>query len=284
MRLDRLAAVARRPEPFQPSEAPFWDDPWISARLLEAHFDDSTQAASRPAASIRAAVDRLVRDGVVAPGTRVLDLGCGPGRYAEALARHGAVVTGVDLSERSIGVARRRAAEAGLSIEYRRQDFTTLDDEAGFDVVMQVYGEVNTFSDDVRDALLAAARRALVPGGLLLLDLSTPALRRGEGGPNRWSVEQDGLWRPGTCLVLTDGYGYEGDVWCDQYVVVAPADGTPDGPGEVTVYRMWFHDYVPETITPVLARAGFAVEQTWEGLDGGAYRGGDWLGVLARAV
>lgn len=279
MTLDRLAAVAGRPEPFAPGEAPFWDDPWISSRLLEVHFDDSTEAASRPSRTIRAAVDRLARDGVVGPGTRVLDLGCGPGRYAELLAGLGAVVTGIDLSPRSIATARERAAAQGLPIEYRVQDFHTLDDEAAYDVVLQVYGEVNTFADDVRDRLLAAARRALVPGGRLVLDLSTPPLRRRVGRRRGWSLEHDGLWRPGPCLVLTDGYAYDGDVWCDQYLVV-----TDDPERPVTAYRMWFHDYLPETIGPVLARAGFEMVGTWEGLEGGAYAGGEWLGVLARAV
>ncbi len=277
--LDRVASLAGRPEPFAPGTAAFWDDPYISARLLEHHLDDATEAASRPGPSIRAAVDRLVRDGVVGPGTRVLDLGCGPGRYAELLAEAGCVVTGVDLSERSIGYAREQAARRGLEVAYRVQDFRTLTDEAAFDVVLQVFGELNTFADDVRDDVLRAVHRALVPDGALVCDLSTPALRRRAGRRHGWSVQTDGLWRPGTCLVLTDGFAYDGDVHCDQYVVVTDAPG----PGTAEAYRMWFHDYLPDTVRPVLERAGFTLVDTWEGLDGGPYGGGDWLGVLARA-
>src|SRR5215831_3684824 len=46
----------------------------------------------------------------VAPGTRVLDVGCGVGRWSRLLAARGAVVTGVDLSPTMIDQARRRAA------------------------------------------------------------------------------------------------------------------------------------------------------------------------------
>src|SRR5437763_17221682 len=52
----------------------------------------------------------------------VLDLGTGTGRAAIALARRGAIVTGVDASAEMLGVARRRAAEQGLSIEFAEGD------------------------------------------------------------------------------------------------------------------------------------------------------------------
>jgi SAM-dependent methyltransferase len=276
VRLSDLEARAGRPEPFEPSEAPFWDDPHISTGLLAAHLDDDVEEATRPIAAIRATVDRLVREGIVGPGTRVLDLGCGPGRYAELLASVGCYVTGVDLSTRSIAYARARAAERGLDIDYRVQDFHTLDDVAAFDVVLQVYGELSTFSDDVRDALLVTLRRALVPGGLLVFDVSTPAHRRRVGQLHEWTVHDAGFWRSEPHLILADGFPYPGDVWCNQYLIATD--------GDVTAYRMWFHDYVPETITPVLEAAGFVVEKTWDVFGGaGSAHLGEWLGVLARA-
>lgn len=276
MRLSDLQARARRPEPFEPSEALFWDDPHISASLLRAHLDDGVEEATRPVASIRATVDRLVREGLVGPGVRVLDLGCGPGRYAELLASVGCDVTGVDLSTRSIAHARARAAERGLQIEYRVQDFRTIEDVAAYDVVLQVYGELSTFADDVRDRLLATLRRALVPGGRLVFDVSTPAHRRRVGQRHAWAVHDEGFWRPEPHLVLSDGFAYPGDVWCNQYLVATD--------GDVTAYRMWFHDYVPGTITPVLEAAGFVVERTWDALEGIGSRDGEWLAVLARAT
>lgn len=55
-------------------------------------------------------------------GQRILDVGTGTGRGAIALARRGAHVTGVDASEEMLAVARRRAQEAGVKVEFLHGD------------------------------------------------------------------------------------------------------------------------------------------------------------------
>lgn len=55
-------------------------------------------------------------------GRRVLDLGTGTGRAAMALARQGARVTGVDASSQMLSVARQRAGQEGLAIEFNEGD------------------------------------------------------------------------------------------------------------------------------------------------------------------
>jgi 2-polyprenyl-6-hydroxyphenyl methylase/3-demethylubiquinone-9 3-methyltransferase len=52
-------------------------------------------------------------------GRRVLDVGCGGGLLAEAMARKGAVVTGIDMVAAALVVARRHAADAGVCVDYR---------------------------------------------------------------------------------------------------------------------------------------------------------------------
>lgn len=52
-------------------------------------------------------------------GARVLDVGCGGGILAEALARSGAHVTAIDLSEASLSVARLHLLESGARVDYR---------------------------------------------------------------------------------------------------------------------------------------------------------------------
>ncbi len=98
-------------------------------------------------------------------GKRVLDVGCGGGILAEALAREGASVVGVDPSEKSIDAARRHARESGLVIDYRPGTAEGLaPGEAGerFDLVFAV--DVLEHVDDL-DRTLGAIAAELAPGG-----------------------------------------------------------------------------------------------------------------------
>lgn len=72
-------------------------------------------------------------------GKRVLDIGCGGGLLAEAMARAGARVTGVDVTEKNIEVARLHAQQSELAIDYRHTTAEALA-EAGerFDVVLNM--------------------------------------------------------------------------------------------------------------------------------------------------
>jgi cyclopropane-fatty-acyl-phospholipid synthase len=83
--------------------------------------------------------DHIARKLLIAPGMRVLDIGCGWGGMALTLARDwGARVTGVTLSENQLATARARAAAAGLAdrVEFRLADYRTLDDR--FDRIVSV--------------------------------------------------------------------------------------------------------------------------------------------------
>jgi 2-polyprenyl-6-hydroxyphenyl methylase / 3-demethylubiquinone-9 3-methyltransferase len=70
-------------------------------------------------------------------GKKILDVGCGGGLLSEAMAARGANVTGIDLSEKALGVARLHLLESGRSVDYRHLSAEELaTQEAGsFDVV-----------------------------------------------------------------------------------------------------------------------------------------------------
>lgn len=70
-------------------------------------------------------------------GKRVVDVGCGGGILSESMAARGATVTGIDLSEKALGVAKLHLLESGRSVDYRLSSAEDLaDQEAGtYDVV-----------------------------------------------------------------------------------------------------------------------------------------------------
>ena len=70
-------------------------------------------------------------------GKRVLDVGCGGGILSEGLAQRGAIVTGIDMGEAPLGVARLHLLESGLEIDYRLSTAEDLVSEAAstYDIV-----------------------------------------------------------------------------------------------------------------------------------------------------
>jgi len=100
-------------------------------------------------------------------GRRLLDAGCGDGIYLVEAARLGAQASGVDISEAMLRVARRRAADAGATVDLHRADLQELpfaDDT--FDVVRAI--TVLRFFPDPQRAVDEMAR-VLTPGGRLAI-------------------------------------------------------------------------------------------------------------------
>jgi len=105
-------------------------------------------------------------------GLRVLDAGCGEGRFARMLAERGAKVTGVDLSEKMIGHARNAEAEQPLGIDYSIEDMCDLSFEDGeFQLVVAYLSIIDV--EDYEQALSEMAR-VLAPGGRLVFSLIHP--------------------------------------------------------------------------------------------------------------
>jgi SAM-dependent methyltransferase len=278
MNLDLVRQLSEPPPLFAAGEALFWDDPHISRQMLAAHLDPAIDVASRRPEIIEATVSWLVAWLALEPGDAVIDLGCGPGLYATRLAERGLRVTGVDVSRRSIDYARQVAAERGLPIDYRCQDYLTLDEQERYDAALLIYGDLCPLAPPKRDALLNRIYRALKPGGHFVFDVSTRRHRARHGLKHGWQVCADGgFWKPDPHLVLEQGFDYpDHDVFLDQYIVI-------EADGRISVYRNWFLDYSLDTITSALAPRGFAVRAAWNDLAGAPYTPDtEWIGIAAQ--
>ncbi len=99
-------------------------------------------------------------------GRKIVDIGCGGGILSEALARHGADVTAIDMADASLTVARLHQLDSGLQIDYRKVSAEDLAaTEAGeYDVVTCL--EMLEHVPDPASVLNACAR-LLKPGGHL---------------------------------------------------------------------------------------------------------------------
>src|SRR3972149_6414164 len=169
--LGRLKRNLPPPALFQPGTRDMWTDPYIAHRALEAHFDPRHDDASRRPEIVDKSVRWIVERVADAPGGTLVDLGCGPGLYAERFARIGWQVTGIDVSGPAIDCARSRCRSAGLSIRYHKADYLRAHWVQGCSVVVLIYGGFCVISPSRRNLLLRRVLDSLAPGGYFVFDV-----------------------------------------------------------------------------------------------------------------
>lgn len=116
-------------------------------------------------------VDALVRLLELDKPKKILDLACVYGRHANRLAVLGHAMTGVDLSPGFLEIARQDAAQRHVDVLYQQGDVRSITFESEFDCVLIIFTAFGYFSDEENRQVLINARNALLPGGLLIVDM-----------------------------------------------------------------------------------------------------------------
>lgn len=201
------------------------------------------------AANTRADVDRLVAAAGLRPHDRILDLCCGQGRHVLELARRGHDrVTGVDRSRYLIRLARRRARAAGLSVVFHEGDARRFRLEpATFDCVCLMGNSFGYFEHAADDkAVLTAARRALRPGGVLVMDVADGDWMRDNLEMRSWEWIDDRHF-----VVRERGLSGDGDRVISRELLTHVEQG-------VLVDQFYAERlYSPARLAALLAEAGF---------------------------
>ena len=134
-------------------------------------------------------VDLLVGAVGLEPNDRILDLCCGQGRHAIELARRGFKhVSGIDRSRYLIRLARKRARDIGVAVDFREGDARRFRfGDGNFDCVCLIgnsFGYFDRHEDDI--AVLTRVKRALRSHGMLVLDIVDGAWMRDNFEPRTW--------------------------------------------------------------------------------------------------
>jgi len=205
-----IQPIAKREQPVNPNKA-LWEK------------GDFTRIAR----SMRESGDAVVRSIGVAPGDRVLDLGCGDGTTALPAAQYGADVLGVDIASNLVRAGNLRAEQAGLAnCRFEEGDACDLYalDEASFDLSISIFGAMFAPKPfEVARELVIVTR----PGGRIvmgnwipndptlvaqILAISaayTPPPPQGFVSPMAWGVESNVLERfaaagvPAACVAFS---------------------------------------------------------------------------------
>ncbi len=101
---------------------------------------------------------------------KVLDLGCGTGRNSNYLAEKGNNVIGIEISKTALGIAKSRAQDLGLSVDYRLGDIGeeyNIDSDS-IDIIIDVTSS-NSLNENGRAVYLSESNRVLKPGGYMFV-------------------------------------------------------------------------------------------------------------------
>jgi SAM-dependent methyltransferase len=205
-------------------------------------------------------VEFLVEALGLEPGQRVLDVGCGPGRHAHALAGRGIQVHGIDISAPFIELAR---AEAPAGATFEVGDARHLAFEAEFDVAISLcQGGFGLVGDKDPDVLVGMAR-ALKPGGAVVCSAFSAyfAIR---------------------FLEDTDNFDAAAGVNHERSTLKNEA-------GDEKEFDLWTSCFTPRELRLLCERAGLEVAELWS-VTPGAYRRDppdldhpEWLVVARKA-
>jgi SAM-dependent methyltransferase len=100
----------------------------------------------------------------------ILELACGFGRHANRLALLGHRMTGVDLMNGFLDLARKDAADRGVQVSYQQGDMRQIKFKNAFDRVMLLFTAFGYFEDEDNLRVLKNVKNALRPGGLFITD------------------------------------------------------------------------------------------------------------------
>lgn len=174
-------------------------------------------------------------------GQTVLDLACGEGHWSRILARSGAIVTGIDLSQALLEIAEARRDDAGHSLSYLLDDARTLSrlEDASFVGALCVLALM-----DIPDlvAVFGAVHRVVRPGGWFGIAVTHPCF---DGPQASWLDGDNGNLERLAQTYLTEGH------WISTY---------PHGVrGQVGAWHRTISTYVTTAI-----RSGWAIEHMIE--------------------
>lgn len=238
---------------YQRSKHNIWTDAYIAQNMLKAHLDYTHDAASRNLKTIERTVAWI---DAVAEGKRtLLDLGCGPGIYAQALAALGYTVTGVDISASSLAYARQAALAAHQPITYLCQDYVTTPLPGRYDLAICIYCDFGALIPAEQARFLKNVHAALDENGILIFDVFGPGLCRVCKEERSWRYQATAdFWSATPHYTLSEHLHFSAaNAWGHRTIIIEE-----DSPAKE--YINWDQYYTVAEITALLAQHGLTVE------------------------
>ncbi len=242
----------KKPPIYTKSKGEFWNDEYISKQMLKAHLNPEFDGASRKITFIEKSVAWIRELVPCSKYSLLLDIGCGPGIYAEKFAQAGYHVTGIDFSKRSIEYARQSALNKKWSISYLYKNYLEMNLNEIFDFCTMIYCDYGALSTKDRQVIMNKIYHHLKPGGKLLLDVFSMKRFYDFQEQQTWELcHNGGFWRKDEYIALNGFYKYSDNVTLELISIISK--------NEITPYYLWNTYFSKETLIQEAEQAGFKV-------------------------
>lgn len=250
MNIEKLIEHTKKPSLYESGTSTMWTDPYISGQLLRCHINPDNDVASRSSEKIELTANWILSKTKIGK-MQILDLGCGPGLYAEKFARAGHHVTGVDFSGNSINYARKIAGKNKSDIDYYHENYLNIKFKNQFDLAVLIYLDFCVLKPDERKILLDNVYESLKKGGIFIFDVVNSKNIEEKILKPSWEVCLNGFWKDEPYIVLNDGYHYpENKVLANRHIVI-------DQQGNIDTYLFWSTCYEDDDLKPILHESRF---------------------------
>ena len=247
MNITNIIPKIEKPKIYEKGTAFMWTGKHISKQLLNVHLNPDIDLGSRKKSTIEKTATWILDTQKGKGKLTILDLGCGPGLYAEIFAKKGHNVTGIDISKNSIEYAKKSAKEKKLDITYLNTSYLEIDLESdNYDLVVLIYTDLGVLMPTERESLLEMIFRVLKKGGTFIFDVLKDREIEKKTSPKTWEVSNNGFWKESPYLALSESFLYQEEkVILFQHIII-------DTEENIETYRFWTHFFSQNDVSKML--------------------------------
>ena len=241
---------------FERSKASIWTDEYISKELLKCQLDDFSDGASRKPEK-REKILNFLRENIK-PGSKILDLGCGPGLIDFELGRLGHNILGIDFNLESVNYANKNKKLE--NIEYIYKNYLTEDLKGKFDVILMIYCDFGALIPEEQKTLLEKIHDLLKDDGLFIFDVfktSDRNYKQTNKSFKRWSFSNgNDFWNKEPYLFLEEAKVFKKENAVGRrYFIINPNSNTEKE------FILWDQYYDENSIGSLLLENKFKIKK-----------------------
>ncbi len=236
------------------SDSNIWTDSYIAKNMLLAHLDYENDGASRNLNTVKRTLNWIYS---VSEGKKkIIDLGCGPGIYANLLDKNGYSVTGIDISALSIDYAKKWAEKENSTIDYRCSNYIKDRIDGKYDIAICIYCDFGALIPGEQKLFLKNVHKSINKDGFIILDVFGNGLNRKRKEYRKWEyIDGKDFWSSKPHYLLEESKHFKDlEIWGSRTIVIEEKK-------KVKEYIMWDQYYSEDKIKNLLKDNGFLVEE-----------------------